>query len=128
MVFVEPHGVVEPLSEIRLTPASLLVEPAKVRDGRLGEALGSCRVLGCIPKTEDSVGEMAVVPEATVGSHESLIIPVFQKLVQERVPVHSQRPADALHATKVGLAGPLYVEGHPVSDAAQEGDPRLVFV
>lgn len=71
---------------------------------------------------------MAVVPKATVGSHESLIIPVFQKHVQEGVPIHSQRPADALHATKVGLAGPLYVEGHPVSDAAQEGDPRLVFV
>lgn len=128
MVFVEPHGVVEPLSEVRLTPPSLLVEPAQVRDGRLGQALGSCRVFSCVPKAEDSVCEMAVIPKTTVGSHESLIIPVFEKLIQERVPVHSQRPADALHTAKVGLAGPLYVEGHPVTDAAQEGDPRLVLV
>lgn len=71
---------------------------------------------------------MAVIPKAAVGSHESLIVPVLDELVQDGVPVHSQRPADALHTTKVGLAGPLNVEGHPVPHTAQEGDPGLVLV
>lgn len=71
---------------------------------------------------------MAVIPKTAVGTHESLIVPVLKELMQEGVPVHSQRPTDALHATKVGLASPLNVEGHPVPYTAQEGDPRLVLV
>lgn len=50
VVLVEPHGVVEPLSEVRLAPARLLVEPAQVRDGSLGQALGARCVFSSIAK------------------------------------------------------------------------------
>lgn len=50
MVLVEPHGVVEPLSEVRLAPARLLVKPAQVCDRSLGQALGACCVFSCIAK------------------------------------------------------------------------------
>jgi len=66
---------------------------------------------------------MTVIPKTAVGSHEGLIVPVLKELVQQGVSVHSQRPADTLNTAKVGLASPLNVEGHPVPNTAQEGDP-----
>lgn len=58
-----------------------------------------------------------------MAAHESLIVPVLQKLMEKRVPVHSQRAADTLHAAEVGLASSLNVKGHPVAYATQEGHP-----
>lgn len=71
---------------------------------------------------------MAVITEAALGAQEGLVVPGLQEALEQRVPVHSQRPADTLNASKVGLAGPLNVEGHPVPHTAEEGDPRVVLV
>lgn len=128
MVFVEPHGIVKPLSEVGFAPPGLLVEPAQVRDRRLCQTLGARCVFSGISQTEHSVGEVPVISKTTVRSHKGLIVPGLQELMQEGVSVHSQRPTDALHTAKVGLARSLDVEGHPVAHTAQKGDPRLIFV
>ena len=88
MVLVEPHGVVQPLPEIGLTPARLLVEPTQVGDGRLGQAFRPRRVFGGVAQAQNPVGEVAVVSEATVGSHEGLVVPGLHELVQQGVAVH----------------------------------------
>ena len=125
---MEPHGVIQPLSEVRLAPACLLVQPAQVGDRGLRKALGAGRVLSGIAQAEDTVGEMAIIAKAAVTTHKGLVVPVLHELMEEGVPVHPQGPADALDTAEVGLAGPLDVEGHPVSHTAQEGDPRLILV
>lgn len=56
------------------------------------------------------------------------MVPGLQEALEQGVPVHPQRAADTLNASKVGLAGPFNVEGHPVPHAAEEGDPRIVLV
>lgn len=56
------------------------------------------------------------------------MVPGLQELLEERVAVHSQRSTDALHTSKVRLAGPLYVERHPIPDTAQKGDPGVILV
>lgn len=71
---------------------------------------------------------MSVITKAAMAAHERLIVPVLQKLMEKRVPVHSQWAADTLHTAEVGLAGSLNVKGHPVAHAAQEGHPRFIFV
>lgn len=71
---------------------------------------------------------MTVITETAMAAHERLIVPVFQKLMEQRVSVHSQRATDTLHTAEVGLAGSLNVKGHPVTHAAQEGHPRFIFV
>lgn len=127
-VLVEPQGVVKPLTEVRLAPSSLLVEPAQVLGRRLRLALRARRELGLVAEAEHPVGEVAVVSEAALGAQEGLVVPGLQEALQQGVPVHPQGAADALDAAEVGLAGPLDVEGHPVAYAAEEGDPRVVLV
>lgn len=56
------------------------------------------------------------------------MVPVLQELLEEAVAVHAQGPTNTLHTAKVGLAGPLHIEGHPVPHTAQEGDPRVILV
>lgn len=51
------------------------------------------------------------------------MVPVLQELLEEAVAVHAQGPTDTLNTAKIGLAGPLHIESHPVPHTAQEGDP-----
>lgn len=127
-VFVEPQGVVQPLTEVRLAPSSLLVEPTQILGRRLSLALRSRRVFRLVAEAEHPIGEVAVVAEAALGAEEGLVVPGLQEALEQGAPVHAQRAADTLHASEVGLAGPLDVEGHPVAHAAEEGDPRVVLV
>ena len=71
---------------------------------------------------------MAVVAEGALAAEEGLVVPGLQEALEQRVPIHPQRATDTLDASKVGLAGPLDVEGHPVAHAAEEGDPGVVLV
>lgn len=65
---MEPQGVVEPLTEVRLAPAGLLVEPPEVFGGCLCEALGAGCVLSSVTKTQDSVGEVPIIPKAALAA------------------------------------------------------------
>jgi len=127
-VLVEPQGVIQPLAEIRLAPSSLLVEPTQILGRCLSLALRSRREFSLIAKAEHPIGEVAVITEAALGAQEGLMVPGLQEALEQRVPIHPQRSADTLDAPKVGLAGPLDVEGHPVPHAAEEGDPGVVLV
>ena len=120
---MEPQRVVEPLPEVRLAPAGLLVEPPEVLGGGLCEAFRASCILSPVAETQDSVGEVPVIPKAALAAQKLLVVPVLQELLKEAVTVHAQGPADALHTAKVGLASPLHIEGHPVPHTAQEGDP-----
>ncbi len=67
-VLVEPKGIVEPLSKVRLAPAGLLVEPAQILRGGLGLALWACREFSFVAETEDAVGEVPIISEAALAS------------------------------------------------------------
>lgn len=122
-MLVEPQGVVEPLSEVGLAPTSLLVEPTQVLGWCFSLALGPCREFGLVTEAEHPVSEVTVVTEAALGAEKCLVIPGLQESLEQGVPVHPQWATDALDTSKVGLAGSLDIEGHPVPDAAEEGDP-----
>lgn len=65
---MEPERVVEPLSEVRLAPAGLLVEPPEVLGGSLCEALGARCILSPVAEAQDSVGEVAVISKAALAA------------------------------------------------------------
>jgi hypothetical protein len=71
---------------------------------------------------------MSVITKTTLVAHKFLIIPVFYKLMQQGVSVHSQRSTNALDTPKIRLAGPFYIKSHPVSYTAEEGDPGIILV
>ena len=125
---MEPESVVQPLPEVGLAPAGLLVEPAEVARWRFSLALGASGELGLVAEAEHAVGEVAVVTEAALAAQEGLVIPGLTELLQQGGAVPAQGATDTLHTAKVGLAGPLHVEGHPVTNTAQEGDPRVILI
>lgn len=51
------------------------------------------------------------------------MVPGLQEALEQGVSVHPQGATDTLDTSKVGLAGSLDVEGHPVAHTAEEGDP-----
>lgn len=65
---MEPQRVVEPLPEVRLAPAGLLVEPPEVLGGGLCEALGARCILSPVAKAQDSVGKVPVIPKAALAA------------------------------------------------------------
>lgn len=74
---MEPQRVVEPLPEVRLAPASLLVEPPEVLGGGLREAFRTSCILSPVAKTQDSVGEVPVIPKAALAAQKLLVVPVL---------------------------------------------------
>lgn len=127
-MLVKPHGIVQPLSEVGLAPTGLLVQPSQIFYGSFSKALGPSRVFSCIAQTQHPVGKVPVVTKTALVTHEFLIVPVFHKFMQQGVSVHSQRTAYALDTAKIRLAGPFYIKSHPVSHAAEEGDPGIILV
>lgn len=67
-VLMEPQGVVEPLTEVRLAPSSLLVEPTQVLGWRLSLALRSRCVFRLVAEAEHPVGQVAVIAKAALGA------------------------------------------------------------
>lgn len=65
---MEPQRVVEPLPEVGLAPARLLVEPPEVLGGRLCEALGARCILSPVAEAQDPVGEVAVISKAALAA------------------------------------------------------------
>lgn len=53
------------------------------------QTCGPLNLLGSVAHAEHAVGEVPVIPESAVGAQELLVVPGFQELLQEIVPVQA---------------------------------------